>query len=112
MQNNTAKLITLDDDAGFRLIYKKDITADTDGATSYDSVIRQALKGDEYQKDFDEIFNRCSESQVQDVQKALEELKNNKLLVDHLHIPLQSGCDKTLREMNRKYDINYFKNCL
>ena len=41
--------------------------------------------------------------------KFLDELKNNKLLVDHLHIPLQSGCDKTLREMNRKYDIKYFK---
>ena len=41
--------------------------------------------------------------------KFLDELKNNKLLVDHLHIPLQSGCDKTLKEMNRKYDIEYFK---
>ncbi len=41
--------------------------------------------------------------------KFLNELKNNKLLVDHLHIPLQSGCDKTLKEMNRKYDVNYFK---
>jgi len=41
--------------------------------------------------------------------KFLDELKNNKLLVDHLHIPLQSGCDKTLKEMNRKYDIKYFK---
>ena len=41
--------------------------------------------------------------------KFLNELKNNKLLVDHLHIPLQSGCNKTLKEMNRKYDIEYFK---
>ena len=41
--------------------------------------------------------------------KFLNELKNNKLLVDHLHIPLQSGCDKTLKEMNRKYNIDYFK---
>ena len=26
-------------------------------------------------------------------------LKNNKKIVDHIHIPLQSGCDKTLKEM-------------
>lgn len=42
--------------------------------------------------------------------KFLETLKNNKIIVDHMHIPLQSGCDKTLKEMNRKYDVTYFKN--
>ena len=41
--------------------------------------------------------------------KFLETLKNNKVIVDHMHIPLQSGCDKTLKEMNRKYDVAYFK---
>lgn len=39
----------------------------------------------------------------------LEVLKNNKILVDHMHIPLQSGCDEILKLMNRKYDIEYFK---
>lgn len=42
-------------------------------------------------------------------EKFLEVLKNNKILVDHMHIPLQSGCDKILKLMNRKYDIKYFK---
>ena len=40
--------------------------------------------------------------------KVLDVIKNNEKIVSHLHIPLQSGCDKTLKEMNRKYDIKYF----
>lgn len=42
--------------------------------------------------------------------KFMNVLKNNNKIVDHIHIPLQSGCDKTLKEMNRKYDTNYFYN--
>lgn len=42
-------------------------------------------------------------------EKVLNIINNSKIIVDHLHIPLQSGCDKTLLEMNRKYDIKYFK---
>ncbi len=33
----------------------------------------------------------------------IEELKNNKKLCGHLHVSLQSGCDKILKDMNRKY---------
>lgn len=40
--------------------------------------------------------------------KFLEVLKNNSKIVDHIHIPIQSGCNKTLKEMNRKYDVDYF----
>lgn len=38
----------------------------------------------------------------------LDVLKNNKKLVDHMHIPLQSGSDAVLKRMNRKYDKAYF----
>lgn len=37
-------------------------------------------------------------------------LKDEKKIVDHIHIPLQSGSDDVLKAMNRKYDKEYFIN--
>lgn len=39
----------------------------------------------------------------------LEELKNNNKICNHMHIPVQAACDNTLKKMNRKYDMNKFK---
>lgn len=44
--------------------------------------------------------------------KFMDCLKSCPKLVDHLHIPLQSGSDKILKLMNRKYDLEYFANKL
>lgn len=38
----------------------------------------------------------------------LDTLKASKILVDHMHIPLQSGSNEILHLMNRKYDKKYF----
>lgn len=38
----------------------------------------------------------------------LEELKNNPKLCDHMHIPVQNTCNRTLKMMNRKYDIETY----
>lgn len=37
-------------------------------------------------------------------------LKKLSKICDHFHLSLQSGCDETLKRMNRKYTINQFRN--
>lgn len=39
----------------------------------------------------------------------LKELKNNNKICNHMHIPVQAACDNTLKKMNRKYDMDKFK---
>lgn len=41
--------------------------------------------------------------------RVLSIIEKEKVLVSHLHIPLQAGTDKILKAMNRKYDTKYFK---
>ena len=41
---------------------------------------------------------------------VMEVIKENNILVDHMHIPLQSGSYAVLKRMNRKYDKEYFIN--
>ena len=41
-------------------------------------------------------------------EEFLDVLRSSKVLVDHLHIPLQAGSDEILKKMNRKYDLSYF----
>ena len=38
----------------------------------------------------------------------MDVLKSSKILVDHMHIPIQSGSDEILKLMNRKYNKQYF----
>ena len=40
--------------------------------------------------------------------KFLNELKNNSKICNHLHVPIQSGSDRILKLMNRKYTIEEF----
>lgn len=41
--------------------------------------------------------------------EVVELIKNNRVIVNHIHIPIQSGCDKTLKAMNRKYNLEQFE---
>lgn len=42
--------------------------------------------------------------------EVLNVIKNNDIIVDHLHIPLQAGSNEILKQMNRKYDLDYYYN--
>lgn len=53
---------------------------------------------------------RISSIEVVEInENVLEQLKNNPKIANHLHIPLQSGCDKILTLMNRRYKKEEFK---
>jgi threonylcarbamoyladenosine tRNA methylthiotransferase MtaB len=40
---------------------------------------------------------------------VIDVLASSDVIVNHLHIPIQAGCDETLKRMNRKYDTIFFK---
>lgn len=52
---------------------------------------------------------RLSSIEINEItDEIIELIKTNDIMAKHLHIPLQSGSDKILTLMNRRYDINYF----
>ena len=42
-------------------------------------------------------------------QKLISVMKSSSKCLDHFHLPLQSGCDKTLEKMRRKYDSSFYE---
>ena len=54
---------------------------------------------------------RLSSIEINEITPGILKLiKDNKIMAKHLHIPLQSGSDKILKLMNRKYDIEFYIN--
>lgn len=52
---------------------------------------------------------RISSIEIVEVDDRIILLLNNPKIADHLHLPLQSGCDKILKLMNRRYDKKYYE---
>ena len=53
---------------------------------------------------------RISSIEVTELNKeVLDVIKNNKVIVDHMHIPLQAGSEHILKLMKRKYNKKQFK---
>ena len=54
---------------------------------------------------------RLSSIEINEVDdEFIELMKENEILADHLHLPLQSGSDLILEKMERKYDLAFFRN--
>ena len=53
-------------------------------------------------------ISSIEESEIDD--KFIDLLRNNRRIANHLHIPIQSACSKTLKNMHRKYDVEAFIN--
>ncbi len=76
-----------------------------DGNTNLSALIKRILK--EVPK-LERL--RLSSIEINEIDdEFIELLKNNKILADHLHLPLQSGSNLVLSKMERKYDTHFFE---
>ncbi len=74
-----------------------------DGTTLYDAV-QAALSVPALQR-----LRLGSLESVEVEERLLDLMEADKRLCPHLHLPLQSGCDKVLTDMHRPYDTSKFK---
>ncbi|MGM9969943.1 MAG: tRNA (N(6)-L-threonylcarbamoyladenosine(37)-C(2))-methylthiotransferase MtaB [Anaeroplasma sp.] len=52
---------------------------------------------------------RLSSIEINEVDdEFIELMRNNKVIANHLHLPLQSGSDYILTKMDRKYDLSFY----
>ncbi len=74
----------------------------TDGTTLFDAV-QAALSVPALQR-----LRLGSLESVEVEERLLDLMVKDKRLCPHLHLPLQSGCDKVLKDMHRPYDTEKF----
>ncbi len=74
--------------------------------TSFSALLEDILKIKNLQR------LRISSIEITELDDKFLELLKNNILCNHLHIPLQSGSDKILKLMNRKYNKEQFINII
>ena len=75
--------------------------------TDFSDLLRELEKIDGFER------IRISSVEIKELNdKFMETLKESKKIVNHIHIPLQSGSDTILKLMNRRYDMNEFINSI
>ena len=73
--------------------------------TSFPSLLKEIAKIKELKR------LRISSIEITELdEEFLDVLKNEKVIVNHMHIPLQSGSDTILKSMNRKYLTDFYMN--
>jgi threonylcarbamoyladenosine tRNA methylthiotransferase MtaB len=76
---------------------------DLDGGTSVSGIVEDIIEKTSIER------LRLSSLEINEIDDRLLELFKNSRLMPHLHIPLQSGDDETLKLMNRAYDTAFFR---
>jgi len=71
--------------------------------TNLETLLKELVK-------IDGIFRiRLSSIEINEITDGIIELiKNNSIMAKHLHIPLQSGSDTILKNMNRLYNMDFY----
>lgn len=94
-------------------------------AEKHKEIVLAGIHTGRYGTEFNSSLTQCIETMLQKIQKLeririssieiteitdelIELMKNNQRIARHLHIPLQSGCDATLKRMNRPYTTAEF----
>ena len=74
-----------------------------DGNYSFADLLKDLVKLDGLKR------LRISSIEITEINnEVMKVIQNSNVLVNHMHIPLQSGSDEILKQMNRKYDKKYF----
>lgn len=95
-------------DNGFREVVLTGIHVASYGKDRKDTSLLEIIKAVHEVEGIDRIRFSSIEPNVvtEDFAKTMAELPK---ICDHFHLSLQSGCDKTLKEMNRKYDTEKYR---
>ena len=76
-----------------------------DGSTTFPELLKEIVKINGLKR------LRISSIEITELNEDfLDVLRDNSIIVSHLHIPLQAGSNKILKSMNRKYDKEFFLN--